>query len=134
MEFQKATRRSFFGGVLAFFGISTLAAAAKTTTATKPAVATPKAAPAKKAPAKKTETVKWVSEKDPVANALKYKHDKKDVDKKLLKKKMGVEAKDQFCDNCIQYVKGADSYGTCKILVNKGNVKAKAWCNMWTKK
>jgi hypothetical protein len=80
-----------------------------------------------------------VDPKDPQAQALGYHEDASKVDTKKWPKRAGAEGAKQHCANCQFYIvdKGVDPatvpIAPCQILMNKG-VKAKAWCNTWTKR
>lgn len=80
-----------------------------------------------------------VDPKNPLAQSLGYTEDAAKVDTKKWPKRAGAEGAKQFCDNCQFYIvdKGADpskvAVAPCQILQMKG-VKAKAWCNTWTKR
>jgi hypothetical protein len=78
-----------------------------------------------------------IKETDPMAMALRYKHDTSQVPANLKVKRQGVEGKDQTCKNCIHYKKVRDmdgeEEGSCHILPN-GLVRAKGWCISWAKK
>ncbi len=70
-----------------------------------------------------------VSESDPVASAIGFKHNPKDVDKKKYPQfKTG-----QSCDSCALYVSTNKEWGKCQMLTN-GVVAAKGWCGSWSKK
>lgn len=72
-----------------------------------------------------------VSEDDPVALALGYKHDAAAVDTDKYPKRSGDAGKAQFCDNCSLYQAIADEpAGGCTLFPGK-RVKAKGWCNSW---
>ncbi len=71
-----------------------------------------------------------VTEDDPVAMALGYKHDAADVDLQKYPKRGTPEGASQYCDNCIQYKATEEAWGACAILPGK-LVAAKGWCNVW---
>lgn len=76
---------------------------------------------------------KAISESDPMATALGYKHDAKKADATkypILKK---PEGKDQRCLNCNFYSKENANWGKCQLL-QSGMVNAKGWCASWIKK
>lgn len=76
---------------------------------------------------------KPVSESDPVAMALGFKHDVKDIDYAKYPQRKKPTAKNQFCDNCALYTKQNEGWGKCQLLAN-GLVNAKGWCGSWSKK
>ena len=126
---KSSNRREFFAQILTGLGIT-----AGVTYATLASADPSKAKAADKKADKKADGPKLVDENDAVAKALKFKHDKNEVDKKLLVTKMGVEGKDQNCGNCIHYKAQEGNVGTCNMLIGKGVVKENGWCNVWTKK
>ena len=67
-----------------------------------------------------------ITEDDPMAVALGYKHSAKEVDTAAYPK----YAEGQLCDNCVQYKATSDDWGTCAIFPGK-LVAAKGWCNVW---
>ncbi len=71
-----------------------------------------------------------ISEDDPVAVALGYKHDATAVDTSKFPRRAGSEGATQFCDNCLQYKATEEEWGTCAIFPGK-LVAAKGWCNVW---
>jgi hypothetical protein len=71
-----------------------------------------------------------VSESDPQAAALGYKHDTKDVDKQKFPK----HDPSQTCSNCQLYQgKPQDEWGGCAIFAGK-QVAGPGWCSAWIKK
>ncbi len=70
---------------------------------------------------------KALDEKAPMANALGYKHDIKDVDMKRFAKKYVAG---NNCANCAQYVKKNEGWGECKIIKG-GLVTAGGWCSSY---
>ena len=86
----------------------------------KPAATKPNKKQPKKAPPKHL----LLSEKDPLAKSLKYKHN-------------GAGGpRNQSCVNCLHYhrtgmIEGSEA-GTC-ILISKGLVLSKGWCVSWVK-
>jgi hypothetical protein len=71
-----------------------------------------------------------LSEDDPAAKALGYRHSTSDVDANAFPRHQA----DQMCSNCSHY-QGADgeSWGGCAIF--PGNlVNAGGWCNTWVRK
>lgn len=83
--------------------------------------------------------LEMVDPKNPLAQSLGYIEDATKVDTKKWPKRAGAEGAKQFCHNCQFYIvdKGADPakvpVAPCQILQMKG-VKAKGWCNTWTKR
>ena len=74
-----------------------------------------------------------ITEDDPTAKALGYKHDASAVDVEKFPKRAGEAGKKQFCDNCALYDKtaGADAqWAPCSLFQNRP-VAAKGWCNAW---
>ena len=67
-----------------------------------------------------------ITEDDPMAMALGYKHSVDDVDTAKYPK----YADGQLCDKCVQYKATSEGWGTCAIFPGK-LVAAKGWCNVW---
>ena len=68
-----------------------------------------------------------VSEDDPAAAALGYKHDGSTVDAA----KYPQHKPEQLCENCKLYTAGSeDGWGACGIFPGK-EVNAKGWCAAW---
>jgi len=77
-------------------------------------------------------------ETDPMANAMKYKHDATKADPTMRKDKTAT------CGNCAKYAKCStvdkackpgkktDAYAACEIFVGKSVAKP-GWCMSWTK-
>ena len=70
-----------------------------------------------------------VSETDPIAIGLKYKHDATQAPRV---DKAGKSANEQFCSNC-QFVQGEGEWAPCSIFPGKA-VNAKGWCTAWVPK
>jgi len=71
-----------------------------------------------------------VAETDPQAQALGYKNDAKQVDRK----KFAMYQPGQDCDDCVQWEgKKNDAWAPCKIFPGKA-VNAKGWCAAFVKK
>lgn len=71
-----------------------------------------------------------LEEKDAQAQALGYRNDAAQVDKK----KFANWQAGQTCANCAQYQgKPNDAWGPCAIFPGK-QVNAKGWCSVWAKK
>ncbi len=78
-----------------------------------------------------------LSESDPTAVGLNYKHNAADVPANLQTEKSGVPFSGQNCANCMFYapagqIDGAD-VGSCQLFAN-GKVKSAGWCASWAKK
>ena len=71
-----------------------------------------------------------ITEDDPVAAALGYKHDATAVDTSKFPKRAAPGGEEEFCDNCLQYKATEEGWGTCAIFPGK-LVAAKGWCNVW---
>ena len=71
-----------------------------------------------------------LTEDDPMALALGYKHSADAVDTARFPKKAAAGGDAQFCDNCLQYKATGEGWGTCAIFPGK-LVAAKGWCNVW---
>jgi hypothetical protein len=83
------------------------------------------------------DTLTLVSETDPMATGLTYKHDKANVPAELQQEKSGVPFAEQSCSNCMFYktagqIEG-NEVGTCQLIA-AGKVKSAGWCNSWAKK
>lgn len=74
-----------------------------------------------------------VPDTDPVAMAIGYKPDVKDLDYKKFPQRKKPEAKNQFCENCALYTKVDGNWGKCQMLTS-GVVYKKGWCGSWNKK
>ncbi len=70
---------------------------------------------------------------DPVATAIGYKADIKDIDYVKYPQRKKLEAKNQFCKNCSIYTSVNDSWGKCQMIA-AGLVAADGWCGSWSKK
>jgi hypothetical protein len=72
-----------------------------------------------------------ISEDDPTAKAMGYKHDATQVDPAKYPRRAGESGSKQFCHNCQLYKAGTDDkWGACAIFPGK-QVNAKGWCNAW---
>lgn len=74
-----------------------------------------------------------LTEDDPTAKALGYKHDASTVDVKAFPKRAGEEGMKQFCSNCALWDKAAAEgaeWAGCSLFQNR-LVAAKGWCNAW---
>ncbi len=74
-----------------------------------------------------------VSESDPVAQAIGYKANVKDIDFKKYPKRKEAAHKNDFCKSCALYTASNDSWGKCSMLT-KGVVAANGWCGSWSKR
>ncbi len=76
-----------------------------------------------------------VSESDPVAAAIGYKENVKNIDFTKYPQRKKADAKSQFCNNCALYstIPGSTAWGKCQMLTS-GVVKSKGWCGSWSKK
>ncbi|MFZ9521661.1 MAG: high-potential iron-sulfur protein [Silvanigrellaceae bacterium] len=83
------------------------------------------------------ETLTLVSETDPLASGLNYKHDKANVPANLQQEKTGVAFAQQNCANCMFYKTAGQldgsEVGSCQVIAS-GKVKAGGWCSSWAKK
>ena len=70
---------------------------------------------------------------DPVAMALGYKADKKDVDAKKYPQIKKPTAKNQNCQSCNFYTKVNEGWGKCQMITS-GAVASGGWCGSWSKK
>lgn len=64
-----------------------------------------------------------VSEDDPIAQALNYKHDVADVTHEAYQE-------GQICANCALYVDTGGDWGPCSAFANR-EVAAQGWCTAW---
>ncbi len=74
-----------------------------------------------------------VTEDDPTATALGYKHDATTVDTSAWPKRAGEEGAKQFCNNCALYMDQGDGWGACSIFQGR-LVNGNGWCNAWIQK
>lgn len=74
-----------------------------------------------------------VTEDDPTALALGYKHDASTVDTTKFPKRAGAGGAEQFCNNCALYGGDADGWGSCSIFQGR-YVSGNGWCNAWVGK
>lgn len=77
-----------------------------------------------------------VSEDDPTAVALGYKHDATAVDLTKFPKRADQAGQKQWCDNCALYANASDpdaEWAPCSIFQNR-LVAGKGWCNAWVQK
>ena len=72
-----------------------------------------------------------LSEDDPLARSLGYRHDARQVDTTAFPKRSGRQGESQYCFNCSLY-RGdvGEQFGPCSIFQNK-LVAGKGWCNAW---
>lgn len=73
-----------------------------------------------------------VSESDPTAVALGYKHNIADIDAmRFPRRSTEAGGENQFCDNCVFYTgEPGEEWGPCALFPGK-SVAAKGWCNTW---
>ncbi len=122
---NKITRRGFLKtigfwiGSLALFGFLVR----------KNALSAPKA----KAPAALPAGQIEVPAADPVASAIGYRGNIKDIDYKKYPQRKKPEAKNQFCKSCSLYTASNDGWGKCSMITS-GLVAADGWCASWNKK
>jgi hypothetical protein len=122
---HEVTRRGFLKtaalwvGSLAIFGFSVR----------KNAVAAPQAKTPPALPAGQKE----VPATDPVASAIGYKGNIKDIDYKKYPQRKKPEAKNQLCKTCSLYTPSNDGWGKCSMITG-GLVAADGWCASWNKK
>lgn len=74
---------------------------------------------------------KPVPDNDPVATAIKYVPDATKAASRPAK--MGVEGKDQTCQNCQLFTPNGKDTGKCTMIAT-GCVQANGWCTAWVKK
>jgi secreted PhoX family phosphatase len=72
-------------------------------------------------------------ETDPVASAIGYKMDVKNVDSTRFPQRKKPDAKNQFCKSCALYTGVNDSWGKCQMITS-GLVSSHGWCGSWSKK
>lgn len=90
----------------------------------------PAAAEAADAPA---EGLAACSDAHPVASALGYKADIKNIDYKKYPQRKKPDAKNQFCNTCALYTAANPSWGKCSMMADC-SVAAKGWCASYSKK
>ncbi|MEE4660130.1 MAG: high-potential iron-sulfur protein [Halieaceae bacterium] len=74
-----------------------------------------------------------VTEDDPTAVALGYKHDATAVDTSAWAKKAADTNNEQVCSSCALYMDQGDGWGACSIFQGR-LVNANGWCNAWIAK
>lgn len=72
-----------------------------------------------------------VTEDDPIAVALGYKHDASKID--AAKYPGRGAAANEMCSNCALYVAGDNGWGACSIFAGKA-VNGSGWCNSYNRK
>ena len=72
-----------------------------------------------------------ISYLNPVAMALGYRPEVKDIDYKQFPQRARPEAKNQFCHTCANYTAANPGWGKCVIL--DGLVSSQGWCGSWMK-
>ena len=96
---------------------------------TPPAAEPPPAAQPAPPPAQ-TASGERLSEDDPVAQSLGYKHNAEEVDLEKFPQRGEPQAANQFCSNCVLYQGGDAEWGGCSIFGTK-QVNANGWCATW---
>ncbi len=86
----------------------------------------PEAADAPPAPAEAEADVARLSEDDPAASALGYRHEASQVDTAAYPRKTA----EMVCSNCALWQGGDAPWGGCSIFPGK-QVAAAGWCNAW---
>ncbi len=72
-----------------------------------------------------------LTEDDPTAQALGYKHDASTVDVTKYPKRGDEAGKKQLCNNCALYAKKEEGdWAPCSLFQNK-LVAGKGWCSAW---
>ncbi len=74
-----------------------------------------------------------VLESDPVASAIGYRQNIKDIDYAKYPQRKKPEAKNQHCKNCALYTSVNEGWGKCQMLTS-GLVSSEGWCGSWSKK
>jgi hypothetical protein len=74
-----------------------------------------------------------VLESDPVASAVGYHRNVKDINYDMYPQRKKPDAKNQHCKSCANYTAVNDGWGKCQILTN-GLVASEGWCGSWAKK
>ncbi len=122
-------------------GSSSAPAPAASAPEPKPAAPMPKAEPAAPAPvaqapapAPAPAAAGRVTEDDPIAQSLGYKHNAAEVDLTKHPKRGEASAANEYCKNCILYQGGADDeWGPCSIFAGR-QVNANGWCATYAPK
>lgn len=70
---------------------------------------------------------------DPIAQALGYRPNIKDIDYTKYPQRKKPEAKNQFCKGCALYTSVNEGWGKC-TMISSGLVAAEGWCGSWNKK
>jgi len=70
---------------------------------------------------------------DPIAQALGYRPNVKDVDYAKYPQRKKADAKNQFCKSCALYTPVNEGWGKCTMM-SSGLVAAEGWCGSWNKK
>jgi hypothetical protein len=72
-----------------------------------------------------------VSEDEPLATNMGYRHDATTVDLAAFPKRAGDAGQSQFCNNCSLYQgRESDEWAACTIFQDR-KVAGKGWCNAW---
>jgi hypothetical protein len=70
-----------------------------------------------------------VSESEPLAQELGYRHNAAQVDTQRFPKRAGAQGQNQFCRTC-QFFQGGGDWGACTVFEGR-LVNANGWCNSW---
>jgi len=70
---------------------------------------------------------------DPVASAIGYRGNIKDIDYTKYPQRKKPEAKNQLCKSCSLYTASNEGWGKCTMITG-GLVAAEGWCASWNKK
>lgn len=81
------------------------------------------------------QTLPIVSETDPTAAALGYKHNVADINTMMFtRRSTEANGESQFCHTCAYYSGVAgEEWGPCMLFPGK-SVSANGWCNVWAPK
>jgi hypothetical protein len=77
---------------------------------------------------------KPVLETDPVASALGYHRNVKEIDYTRYPQRKLPEAKNQFCKFCANYTPANEGWGKCVMFGSGVVVSSEGWCSSWVKK
>ena len=73
-----------------------------------------------------------VSEKDPLVDAMGYRHDAMRVDARYFPTRRLPQNQDQFCANCRLFRPVEGPWGHCVVMIPRGVVYGMGWCGRWT--
>lgn len=76
--------------------------------------------------------MKPVSEDDPLADGIGYRHDARRVDARYFPTRRLPAAQNEFCANCRLFKPVEGAWGHCVIMIPRGLVNGKGWCARWT--